>query len=351
MVKTMAKIQVLQDPGFLYDLNFIFYLKFNMEAFIEDIADKSKKEENTAYFKGIIAEFGEISDDLYVFYHANQSGRCFMTTHYLKPYAELFTSSFDFKFMQKELSDHEKLMRNMIRFYLPNIPENEIEECVDSSSKIFPYIKNSKYSREEKSRLYEFFMDPTPYVQALHYELIEKNLLLTDYYKNNYKKIIEANNQTDFKTICNQMQGVEDLSFLDKDNQTLYLSYCLLNKYLINNFILNDGIIALLGYDYVSILTPLKNGLSTPKLENFGSALCDENRINILKLIVDRGEVTCKDLEKEFNFSGSTAYHHITIMTRSGIVKTRNEGKTIYYGINKKHIINIVNAINKFFNL
>ena len=135
-------------------LNFIFYLKFNTESFIEDIADKNKKEENTAYFKELIPKFGEISDDLYVFYHANKNGRCFMTTYYLKPYAEQFTSLFDFKFMQKELSDHRKLIHNLIRFYFCDLSETEIEEYAGSTSKLFSLIKRSNYSYEEKSRLY-----------------------------------------------------------------------------------------------------------------------------------------------------------------------------------------------------
>ena len=52
---------------------------------------------------------------------------------------------------------------------------------------------------------------------------------------------------------------------------------------------------------------------------------------------MERKEVTCKDLEKTFNFSGSTAYHHITILTKIGAVKIRNEGKTIFYSLNRKY--------------
>ena len=85
-----------------------------------------------------------------------------------------------------------------------------------------------------------------------------------------------------------------------------------------------------------------------PDLCSLGTALCEESRIKILKFLLEREEVTCKDLEKEFSFSGSTAYHHINIMAKSGLVKTRNESKTILYSINAKYIRNIIGVFNNF---
>jgi len=67
------------------------------------------------------------------------------------------------------------------------------------------------------------------------------------------------------------------------------------------------------------------------------SALGETSRVEILNLLLEQKEVTCKDLEKFFKFSGSTAYHHISLLTKVGAVKVRNEGKTIYYSLNKKY--------------
>ena len=67
-----------------------------------------------------------------------------------------------------------------------------------------------------------------------------------------------------------------------------------------------------------------------------------------MKLLSERKEVTCKDLEKEVNFSGSTAYHHISLLTKAGAVKVRNEGKTIYYSINKEFFNTLVEQLKEF---
>ena len=86
----------------------------------------------------------------------------------------------------------------------------------------------------------------------------------------------------------------------------------------------------------------------TRRIDEFGNAIGDISRAKILWFIWEKGEATCKDLEKEFDFSGSTAYHHITLMTRVGVLKTRNEGKTVYYSVNRKYFDTAVGVLNTF---
>ena len=144
------------------------------------------------------------------------------------------------------------------------------------------------------------------------------------------------------------MKGVQELNFLNNSEQVLYTSYCLLNKFCISFYLLDEGCLSLLGCDYIESLNFIEDKNKEPDLCALGTALCEESRIKILKFLLEREEVTCKDLEKEFSFSGSTAYHHINIMAKSGLVKTRNEGKTILYSINAKYIRNIIGVFNNF---
>ena len=41
----MTKTLLLKTPGFLFDLNFIFYLKFNMKLYLKNLLITYKKEE------------------------------------------------------------------------------------------------------------------------------------------------------------------------------------------------------------------------------------------------------------------------------------------------------------------
>ena len=97
------------------------------------------------------------------------------------------------------------------------------------------------------------------------------------------------------------------------------------------------GMVYLLGYDYISIINAIAEAPKLQPLEDLCAALGETSRMQILELLLEREAVTCKDLEKIFNFTGSTAYHHITMLTKIGAVKIRNEGKTIYYSLNRKY--------------
>ena len=61
-------------------------------------------------------------------------------------------------------------------------------------------------------------------------------------------------------------------------------------------------------------------------------ALCDENRIRILKLLCGGEKCACK-LMQELNISQSTMSHHMKILCDSGIVTGRKEGTWMHYSI------------------
>ena len=64
-------------------------------------------------------------------------------------------------------------------------------------------------------------------------------------------------------------------------------------------------------------------------------ALCDENRIRILKLLCGGEKCACKLLE-ELNISQSTLSHHMKILCDSGLVTGRKEGTWMHYSISSE---------------
>ena len=61
-------------------------------------------------------------------------------------------------------------------------------------------------------------------------------------------------------------------------------------------------------------------------------AFCDENRIRILKMLRSGEKCACKLLE-ELNVTQPTLSHHMKILSDSGIVVGRKEGKWMHYSI------------------
>ena len=64
-------------------------------------------------------------------------------------------------------------------------------------------------------------------------------------------------------------------------------------------------------------------------------ALCDENRIRILKLLTGGEKCACKLLD-ELSVTQPTLSHHMKILCDSGIVSGRKEGKWTHYSISEK---------------
>lgn len=344
----MSNIKLLRDPGFIYDLFFLFNLKFNTKSYIDRLNNGKSVTENTKYCNSILEQFGEIPEELLVFFNAARSNVSLMTKYYFMDYKNEFAKGFGFDFVQSALNDRDQMIRNVIRFYFYDANEEDLDDYVASPRNLFAAIKASSYSSEVKTSLYEFFHDPDYYINLLRYELMQKEVQLSEYYKGNYQKIIESYNNTTIDVLKKASRELGDYNFIGSETEVVNLSYCLISNYLICFLMSGAEVMSLLGCDYVSAMGWSYNKIEEIKLDEFGNAIGDISRAKILWFIREQGEATCKDLEKEFDFSGSTAYHHITLMTRVGVLKTRNEGKTVFYSINQKYFDAAIGVMNMF---
>ena len=63
-------------------------------------------------------------------------------------------------------------------------------------------------------------------------------------------------------------------------------------------------------------------------------ALCDENRVQIFRLLQGGERCACELLD-EMQLSQPTLSHHMKILCDSGIVEGRKEGKWMHYSISR----------------
>ncbi len=61
-------------------------------------------------------------------------------------------------------------------------------------------------------------------------------------------------------------------------------------------------------------------------------AFCDENRLMILEMLREGERCACELLE-QLHISQSTLSHHMKILTDSGVVAARKQGKWTHYSI------------------
>jgi len=75
--------------------------------------------------------------------------------------------------------------------------------------------------------------------------------------------------------------------------------------------------------------------MNTHNYKDIFKALGDETRVNVIKILSNENKCACQLLE-EFNISQSTLSHHMKILTDSGLVHAKKDGKWVYYRINEE---------------
>ena len=346
----MSDLKMMKEPGFIYDLFYIFSLYFNMDYHLAHDLIFEKSEEDAAFFKESVRNFSPFSDDLALFFHLKKNGRCFMTSCYFTPYRDTFAADYSFDFLLNRLSDSDELIEKLIDFYFPEQSREDILHCRNSLIELGKRIDESDYEERIKRKLYSFFVNPKPVIQKLIYELMSKKILLEEYYEKNYSVILNIRNGMSFDSLKADLQSFRDVEFWEEENQNIGVSVCLINKNCFNLLCGKGCPTVLLGYDYKESIASYRAQKETPSLKEFGDVLTEQNRIDILNLMLERGEVTIKDLERLLNFTGSTAYYHLTMMQRLRMVKTRNCGRTVLYSINKPYFESVVGLLSQYYN-
>ena len=87
--------------------------------------------------------------------------------------------------------------------------------------------------------------------------------------------------------------------------------------------------------------------LDEKKIPVVFKALCDENRVRILKYLM-QGEKCACDLVNDLNIAQSTLSHHMKVLCDSGMVCGRKDGKWMYYSISYEGVGNAMDYLQAF---
>ena len=90
--------------------------------------------------------------------------------------------------------------------------------------------------------------------------------------------------------------------------------------------------------------------MTEKKAAELFKALCDENRITILKLL-QSGEKCACHLNENINVTQPTMSHHMKVLCDSGIVIGRKEGKWMHYSISSEGAKNALRILSELTNV
>ena len=77
-------------------------------------------------------------------------------------------------------------------------------------------------------------------------------------------------------------------------------------------------------------------------------ALGDENRLRIVRLIADKGEICACRLLEDFDMAQPTLSHHMKLLRDCGLVVARKEGRWMHYSISENAINKGVECLQRF---
>jgi DNA-binding transcriptional ArsR family regulator len=70
----------------------------------------------------------------------------------------------------------------------------------------------------------------------------------------------------------------------------------------------------------------------------------DETRLKILKTLIKRERCVC-EIMSSLNVEQTLVSHHLKVLRSCGVLKSRREGKKIFYEISDKRIVELLETI------
>lgn len=336
----MRNVVYLKEPGYIQDLYFAFILYYNKTVITEKFVLKDKAAADTKFYKEAIQRFEPFDDDLLPFFHLKDDSFCFMSVEYFRDMDYL--DEFFFNTVLKKLDDKKSVVIKMMSLYLGIYEEFEQYHMQD----IGRLIKGLPYSDAVKYSLALFFMNPEYYIDKLVADLKQKEKILKQYYIEHADYIFKTQAEVDIDDLIRELNQSSSKRTLP-DSQTYY-SINLINKYHISYMDKNNGLFFLLGTDFKGQLESWINFKEPPNMILWGKVYSERNRITILKMLKKNGELCTSDIAERINLSPTSVYYHLEMMFDARMLNSRNEGRTIYYSINKEYFRRASNELGNF---
>ena len=230
----------------------------------------------------------------------------------------------------------------LLEFYFGELETPYKEGDYTSLKYLGKVIANSDLQNEVKSKLLSFLFDPEFLIQKLVSNLISIAQQISSLYEKEIKRFeaLESNfNQCKLIEIANRY-GENSFDF----KKPMYYSFGIVNSKKIIVKKQKDFNLIYVGIDY----DENQNRKERFKLDVFGNAIAEQNRVTILEYILKKGTATTSDINHILGYSGTTSYYHLALMQKIGMLNVESKGRTLHYSISKEYFKNVISYITNY---
>ena len=337
----MIKTKYLREHGCIYDLIQSFAFAFNNQ----DMPSSERRPSEDKHRETMTQYFSPVSPDLLLFFYIKKDGTCFILSEFFELNREQSSDIEKFKAdsFYTYLSDKNRLLSRLYSFYMNAENPSETYSITD----IVAGLNKLSYSNELKYNIISFFTNADAFIDKLIIELKTKEIFLRKYYEENEQQFKELVSGLNAEAIikeykCNE--GELEIS----DNSFLYGIPCLVDTSVVKFIFFDDLLILIIGSGYKETLESLATKNRIPAIDLFGKIISDVNRLSILNLLLENEELYTSDIAKMLGISIKVLYYHLEMMVDSGIIKCRNEGRTLYYFLNHDYFKLAVKELKKY---
>lgn len=340
MKKENDRFIPIDSVGYIYDLYFPFILYYNREKGISELVNYKKPIADSEFFAHLMDECGPFELSLSPFFTQKDNARCFMLTCFFGKDKLSETDTLDS--LCGELSDVDGVFSKMLQYWFPRADISSLTKS--NIAEIGALVRESSFDDTVKSGLFAFFIDPDLSVARLCSELREKSEIIRKRREDTASEFYSSVPDINSEELLNRIARVKNFSKLP---EKLYITFCAAAKNTVEIVSDEKDVTLMLGADYGRALESMEYR-KRPELDSFGNAISEKNRVEILELMKRNGSVTIRDIEKELGLTGTNSYYHLSLMLRTGMIKTRNVGRVVFYSLDKDYFGTIINMLKNF---
>ena len=248
-----------------------------------------------------------------------------------------------------KITDYEDVVKSLFEFYFPDLEKEYLSHFNYNSWELGKKNRNSIYSASVKNGLYSIAVDPMQAIHKLSSELLRvQHYLAKEYERTEESRRILQSGFDYVKTleILKENKICQGIDF--EQYREIVVSFLFCNIQHIDVCCNGQTLFLFLGRDYVRRLEELSTTAAISALDTFGNAIAEKNRVAILDLIKENGDVSISEIKKILGLTEANIYYHLTLMLKAGLLKIRKQRKTIYYGLNKDYFELIIQKIQQY---